>query len=146
VSAVFVPSLKLDGWLSGVLRFRAVGTDSASLQSNLEATLDADVSRGVLAGVDLGEAARRGQGSIVRSGSTRFDRLRAALNINPRQISARDIRLEAGMMTAGGQFVATRDRQVNGNLTVGIQTSVSSLQVPVRVSGVLPDLTAFGGQ
>jgi len=146
VSAAFAPALKIDGGLGGTLRFRAVGNDSASLLGNLEATLDADVSRGVLAGVDLGEAARRGQGSIVRSGSTRFDRLRAAININPRQISGRDIRLEAGMMTASGQFVATRERQVDGNLTVGIQTSVSSLQVPVRVSGVLPDLTAFGGK
>lgn len=146
VSAAFVPALKLDGGLGGVLRFRAVGNDSASLLGNLEATLDADVSRGVLTGVDLGEAARRGQGSIVRSGSTRFDRLRTAININPRQISGREIRLEAGMMTANGQFVATRERQVDGNLTVGIQTSVSSLQVPVRVSGVLPDLTAFGGK
>ena len=129
-----------------MLRFRAVGNDSASLLGNLEASLDADISRGVLTGVDLGEAARRGQGSIVRSGSTRFDRLRTAININPRQISGREIRLEAGMMTANGQFVATRERQVDGNLTVGIQTSVSSLQVPVRVSGVLPDLTAFGGK
>ena len=146
VSAAFVPALKLDGGLGGALRFRAAGNDSAGLLGNLEATLDADVSRGVLAGVDLGEAARRSQGSIVRSGSTRFDRLRVALNINPRQISGRDIRLEAGMMTATGQFVATRDRQVDGNLSVGIQTSVSSLQVPVRVSGVLPDLTAFGGK
>lgn len=146
VSAAFAPALKLDGGLSGALRFRAVGNNSTALLGNLEATLEADVSRGVLAGVDLGEAARRGQGYVVRSGSTRFDRLRAALNINPQQISGRDIRLEAGMMTATGQFVAARDRQVEGNLTVGIRTSVSSLQVPVRVSGVLPDLTTFGGK
>lgn len=146
LSAAFIPALKLEGDLGGTLRLRAGGKDWASMWSSLEAMLDADVTRGVLYGVDLGEVARRGSGSVVRSGSTKFDRLRTNITINSGQVSGRDIRLDAGMMTATGQFLANRNRQIDANLTVGIQTSVSSLHVPVRVSGVLPELTAFGSK
>jgi hypothetical protein len=145
-SAAFAPSLKLEGDLGGSLRLRAGGSDWASMWKNLEATFDADVTRGIFYGVDLGEVARRGRASEVRSGSTKFDRLRTTITINSGQVKGRDIRLDAGMMTATGQFVANSDRQVNANLTVGIRTSVSNVRVPVRVSGILPELTAFGSQ
>lgn len=146
VSAAFVPSLRLEGGLSGTLRLRGAGNDWESLWRNVEATLDADVNRGVLHGVDLGEVARRGSGSVVRSGATKFDHLSAKMTINLGQTNGRDVRLDAGMMTATGQFVVGRDRFVDGSLTVGIQTSVSSLRVPARVSGVLPDLVVSGSR
>lgn len=146
VSAAFAPALKLEGDLGGALRLRAAGRDWASMWKNLEATLDADVTRGILYGIDLGEVARRGGASEVRSGSTKFDRLRTNITINSGRIKGRDIQLDAGMMKATGQFVANSDRQVDAQLTVRIQTSVSSLRVPVRVSGVLPELTAFGSR
>lgn len=146
VSAIFAPSLKLEGDLGGTLRLRAGGGDWESMWQSVEATFNAEVTRGILTGIDLGEAARRGAGSVSRAGSTKFDRLHTTLTINPRQISGRDVQISAGMMTASGQFVANREQQVNGNLTVGIQTSASSLQIPVRISGNLPDLTVTGGK
>ena len=146
VSAAFVPSLKLDGDLAGVLRLRAGGNDWESLWQSVEATFEAEVTRGVLYGIDLGEAARRGAGSMARTGSTKFDHLRAMLTINSRQITGRDVQMSAGMMTASGQFVATRAGQVDGNLNVSIKTSVSNLRLPMQVSGVLPELTAVSGK
>jgi len=146
LSAALIPTLKLEGDLGGSLRLRAGGSDWASMWKSLEGTLDADITRGILYGVDLGEVARRGSGSLVRSGATKFDRLRTNITINPGQVSGRDIRLDAGMMTATGQFVARRDRPIDATLSVGIQTSVSSRYVPVRVSGILPDLTASGSK
>lgn len=146
VSAAFVPTLKLEGDLGGTLRLRAGGNDWESMWISAEAMLDAEITRGMLHGVDLGESARRGAGSVVRSGATKFDRLHAAISINQGLVSGQDVRMDAGMMTATGQFTANRDRLVEGNLTVGIQTSVSSLRVPVRVSGVLPELTAYGSK
>jgi hypothetical protein len=141
VSAAFAPGLKLDGSLGGPLRLRGAGNDWASMWRSVEATLDAEVTRGVLNGVDLGEVARRSVGSAVRTGSTKFERLKGHLMITSTQLSARDVQLDAGMMTAAGQFVVNRG-QVDGNIIVGIQTSVSSVRVPVRLSGVLPDITA----
>lgn len=146
VSAAFAPSLKLEGGLGGTLRLRGAGNDWEGLWRNVEATLDAEVSRGILHGVDLGEVARRGAGSVVRSGSTKFDRLSAKISINSSQTHGREVRLDAGMMTAAGQFVVGRDRFVDGSITVGIQTSVSSLRVPARISGVLPDLVVSGSR
>ncbi|MDP3539704.1 MAG: AsmA-like C-terminal region-containing protein [Azonexus sp.] len=146
VSAAFVPTLKLEGDLGGTLRLRAGGNNWEGMWNSAEAMLDADITRGILHGVDLGESARRGVGSIVRSGATKFDRLHAAISINQGQIKGQDVRMDAGMMTATGQFAANSERLVEANLTVGIQTSVSSLRVPVRVSGVLPELTAYGSK
>jgi hypothetical protein len=50
--------------------------------------------------------------------------------------------MNAGMFTATGQFVATRDRQVESSLQVTMQTSASSLTQTVTVSGKLPNLQA----
>ncbi|WP_265942576.1 hypothetical protein [Dechloromonas sp. A34] len=146
ISAAFAPSLRLEGELGGTLRLRGGGNDWESLWHSVEAMLDADVARGILHGVDLGEVARRGTGSVVRSGATKFDRLRAKLTINSGRTMGRDVHLDVGMMTAAGEFVVNRDRVVDGSLTVGIKTSVSSWVVPVRISGVLPDLVASGTQ
>ncbi|MBI2278352.1 MAG: hypothetical protein HYU74_13465 [Dechloromonas sp.] len=144
VSAAFAPSLRLEGELGGTFRLRGVGNDWESLRSSIEALLDVDVTRGILHGVDLGEVARRGAGSVVRSGATKFDHLHAKLTIGSGRTVGQDVRLDAGMMTAAGEFVAGRGRLVDSRLTVGIKTSVSSLRVPVRISGVLPDLVAAG--
>ena len=142
ITAIFAPSLTLEGDLMGPLRLRGSGSNWQTMWANAELALDAVVVRGVLHGVDLGEAARRGHGSLVRAGSTRFDRLGVRLTIDPQRVTGRDLTMNAGMFTAAGHFVATSDRQVNSNLQVTMQTSVSSLTLPIRVSGTLPNLQA----
>lgn len=146
VTAAFAPSLRLEGELGGTLRLRGIGNDWESLRSSIEALLDVEVTRGILHGVDLGEVARRSAGSVVRSGATKFDHLHAKLTIGSGRTVGQDVRLDAGMMSAAGEFVVGRDRLVDSSLTVGVKTSVSSLRVPVRISGVLPNLVASGGQ
>lgn len=142
VSAVFVSSLQLEGTMSGSFRLRGLGRDWDPMWRNAEAYLDATIVRGVLNGVDLGEAARRGYGSMVRSGSTRFDRLNVKVSVEPARVVGRDLSLNAGMFSATGHFVSNRERQVDSNLLVTMQTSVSSLTLPVKVSGILPNLQA----
>ncbi|MBS1157935.1 MAG: hypothetical protein H6R15_354 [Proteobacteria bacterium] len=146
VTAAFVPLLKLEGELSGSLRLRARGKDWENLWSNVEAHLEADVARGILHGVDLGEVVRRGAGYVVSSGSTKFDRLRSSLMIDSRQVVGRDIQMSAGMVSASGQFVGARERPLEANLLVMMQTSVSTVRTPVRVSGTLPNLSAVSGK
>jgi hypothetical protein len=143
VSKAFVPSLKLEGELGGGLRLRSSGRDWESLWLNVEAVLDAEIARGLLHGVDLGEIVRRG-GQTVRGGSTKFDSLKAVVTINPRQVSGRDLQMSAGMVSATGQFVAGRERPVDANLLVTMRTSVSTMKTPVRISGELSDLVASG--
>lgn len=142
VSEEFAPSLKIEGDMTGSIRLRSVGSDWATLWRNAEAMLTTEITRGILHGVDLGEAARRAGGSEVRAGSTKFDRLRSTLSVTPRQVVGREVRMDAGMVTANGHFVAERNGQVDGTMAVTLQSSVSSQRAAVRVIGVLPDLTA----
>jgi uncharacterized protein involved in outer membrane biogenesis len=142
VTVHFAPALNLEGELLGLLRLQGRGTDWQSLWANLDATLEASVLRGALIGVDLGEAARRGPGAPVRAGTTKFDRLAVKMAIDPRQVVGRDLSINAGLFTATGDFVAKRDRQVDGNLTATMQTSVSLRTIPLKVSGTLPNLQA----
>jgi uncharacterized protein involved in outer membrane biogenesis len=142
MTALFAPSLALEGDLMGNLRLRGSGGDWDSVWANTDVALEAMVLRGVLNGVDLGEAARRGRGSTVRAGSTKFDRLTVNFTIDPRQIRGRNLAMNAGMFIATGQFVATRDREVESSLQVTMQTSVSSLTQTMIVSGTLPNLQA----
>ena len=146
VSAAFVPSLNLEADLAGNLHLRGSGRAWDGLWQSVEATLDLDLTRGVLHGIDLGEAVRRGAGSVVRSGSTKFDRLRVSIAVNPRQVSGRNVLMDAGLVSASGQFVVSRERQVDGNLSVSMQTSASNLRLPVRISGTLPELSAVSGK
>jgi hypothetical protein len=142
VSTAFVPSLKIEGDMSGTLRLRATGRDWESLWGNVEAALSTEITRGTLHGVDLGEAVRRGGVSEVHGGVTRFERLRSTINITPTQVVGRDVRMDAGMVTATGQFTAGRNGQVEGNMAVTMQTSVASQNGAVHIYGVLPDLSA----
>ncbi len=142
VTVHFAPALGLEGELMGLLRLQGSGTDWQSLWANVDATLEATVLRGALIGVDLGEAARRGPGSPVRAGTTRFDRLTVKMTIDPRQVTGRELSINAGLFTATGNFVATRDRQVDSNLTATMQTAASLRTIPLKVSGTLPNLQA----
>ncbi len=112
VTSTFAPSLWLEGYLNGTLRLRGRGRDWQAMWAGVEATLNADVMRGILNGVDLGEAARRGAGSVVRAGSTKFDRLSVLMTVSPQQVVGRDLVMNAGLFNATGQFVSTRERQV----------------------------------
>lgn len=146
VTAAFAPSLNLEGELGGSLRLRASGLDWDSLWKGVEAHLDAEIVRGILHGTDLGEAVRGGGGFVARSGSTKFERLRVALNIDARQVVGRDVQMAAGMMSVSGQFVAARQRPVEANLLVTMQTSVSTVRAPVRVTGELSNLQAISSK
>jgi len=52
--------------------------------------------------------------------------------------------MDAGMLTATGQFVAERDGPLEGSGAVVLQSSVARANVPLRIHGTLPDLTAVG--
>lgn len=144
VSAL-APQFKMDGELSGPLRLRGSGKDWLTMWASTQAALDADIVHGTVTGVDLGEAARRG-GVSVRGGATKFDRLRGNIQIDPRQVVGRDIRMEAGLVSAQGRFVADRENKVDGQFDVAITSSVAGVRMPLKVSGALPDLVVSVGR
>ncbi|PKO34880.1 MAG: hypothetical protein CVU34_05160 [Betaproteobacteria bacterium HGW-Betaproteobacteria-7] len=141
VSSLLAPALRLEGELSGSLRMRATGTGWHDMLAGIEASLDAEMSRGLLTGIDVGEVARRGSGAIVRSGATRFDTLAARLDIGGGRVVVRSIELDAGLMTAKGQLTVEADGRVDGVLSVQARSSVSRIVVPARLSGTLGEMT-----
>ena len=146
VSAAFAPKLRIEGQVAGDLRLRGSGLDSVAMWRNVDAELDLVMLNGVIHGLDLGEAIRRGAGSEVRGGSTKFDRLTGTLGIKPGQVDARSIQLDAGVMVANGQAFASAESGVAASLLVAMQRSSSSQRLPVKLSGNLPDLLAVAGR
>lgn len=142
VAAALVPELRLEGDISGAFRLRSSGLDWAGLWKSLEVVLDGEVDKGALHGIDPFEAARRGGGHEVRGGLLRFNRLQFSLTASPKQAVARSVIVDAGVAGAAGQFVFLPGGRVDGQLNVSFRSSVSSLQMPVQVSGTLPDLIA----
>ena len=146
VSAAFAPKLRTEGEVAGALRLRGSGLDSQAMWRNVDAELDLVMTNGVIHGIDLGEAVRRGAGSVVRGGATKFDRLTGNLSIKPGQVDGQAMQLDAGMMVANGQFSATSGQSVAASLIVTMQTSVSTQRLPVKLSGNLPDLVSMAGR
>lgn len=142
VTAAFVPTLRLEGELSGTVRVRSAALDWESLWKNLETAIDGEVIQGVLYGVDPFEAARRGGGHEVRAGALRFNRLQFSLATSPQQTVGRSVHIDAGAASAAGQFAFVPGGQVDAQLNVSFRSSVSSLHMPVRIGGRLPDLVA----
>lgn len=136
--------LKLEGELSGGLRLRGAGGDWASLWANVEASMDAEIARGLLQGVDLGEASRRVSGGVPRTGSTKFDSLKGIFRLGPRQFLANELQLNAGLLGADGSLVVSRDGSgtVDGLFNVTLRSSVSAQRTVVRIGGQLSALTA----
>jgi hypothetical protein len=64
------------------------------------------------------------------------------MTIDPRQVVGRDLSMNAELFAATGQFLVTRDRQVDSNLTVTMQGSAAPRTVPIKISGTLPNLQA----
>ena len=137
LASALAPSLKLEGELGGAVRLRASGADWRDMLERVEAGLDAQVTRGTLAGVDLGELARQGAGAEVRSGSTRFDTLRARLDIAGGRVVVRAIGFDAGLMLASGRAIVEADGRIDGLLTVEARSSVATARVPAHLGGTL---------
>jgi len=141
LSAELLPQMTAEGDLGGNIRVDGRGDDWQGLWRSASAELTIDIARGLMSGVDIGEAARRGAGAVVRAGTTRFDRLQADVGVGPQGVSVRNIRLDAGLMTASGQLQVSPAGEVNGGLVVLARSSVSTTRVPQTVSGTLPTLT-----
>jgi len=137
--AAIVPLLKLEGDVSGTFRFRSGANDWQGLWANLEGAFDGEISQGTIYGIDPFEAARRSGGEL-RGGVTRFQRLQYSVSVTPKQVLGRNVRIDAGAATAVGQFtMPLGGGSLTGQGDVSFRSSVSTLQVPVRISGNLPD-------
>jgi len=141
LSSEFGLAMNVEGDLGGSLRIQGLGTDWMNLWHKASAQAGVEIVRGVVHGIDLGEAGRRGSGAVVRSGVTRFDKMGAELAIDAKGVSMRNIGLDAGLMTASGQLQVVPGGLVDGRLVLLARSSVATTRVPLVLSGQLPNLT-----
>lgn len=141
LSADLALAMNIEGDLGGTLRIDGQGSDWAQMWQSASAQMKVEIVRGIIHGTDIGEAGRRGTGAVVRSGVTRFDRLDADIGIDKKGVSVRNIRLDAGLMTASGQVQANPDGMVEGRLMLIASSSVATIRAPLLVNGQLPNLT-----
>lgn len=139
------PNLRMEGDLGGRMSLQGRAANWENLWSASNVQLDAEVTRGNVQGFDLGEALKRGPGATVRAGSTRFDKLLARCDIEGSRVAVRNINLNAGAMSASGQLNVGEGGAVEGAMTAAVSTSVTTLRLPLKVSGRLPDLTLQTG-
>jgi len=132
--------LQMSGRLSGSLRLNGAGPTWRTMWDATEATMMVRVERGVIDGVDLGEAARRGPGNPIRGGQTKFERLGCELAINAQEVVGKNLEVDSGLVRASGGFLAKRDKTVEASLQFRLQSSVVPLRSHLRVSGELPVL------
>lgn len=145
IGLALAPNLRMEGDLAGRMSIQGHAGNWDTLWPASTVQLDAEVTRGLMQGVDLGEALKRGPGATVRAGSTRFDRMQARCEIDAGRVSVRNISLSAGAMSATGQLTAGQGGAVEGGLTAAVSTSVTTLRLPLKLTGRLPDLTLLTG-
>jgi len=146
VAAAFYPKAKIEGDLSGAIRLRGAAESWRDMANKLQVSLDMDLVHGVVHGMDLGEAARRG-GRPVLAGATRFDRLRGQLRLEPNGgVTVSNIVIDVGIMKASGALAMTPEEKVDGGFEVVVLGAMSAIRTPIRVFGTLPELQSVAGR
>lgn len=137
--------VQYEGEVAGSLRF----TGRAASWGEVIATASGEgafgVNRGVLGGIDLVEAVRRGK-SPVRGGSTRYEQLNGNLRITPEAVRFADLSLNSGLLRAAGVAEVAADGKLSGRLDVEMRGTANVVRMPVLLSGSLKDPLVQGSR
>ena len=134
--AVFSKTAKVTGIASGKGELSA---SSGSLHTLLDRpSLQASflVQKGTLDGVDLVRALQVGRAGS-QGGSTKFQELSGNVTIANRRFSYRNVYLNAGILSANGDFDITSKQAVSGRVTVALRSSAQRLNSSLNVTGTL---------
>jgi hypothetical protein len=134
--AVFTKTAKVSGIASGKVGFSA---SSGSLHTLLDRpSLQASflVQKGTLDGVDLVRALQVGRAGS-QGGSTKFQELSGNVTIANRRFSYRNVYLNAGILSAKGDFDIASKQAVSGRVTVALRSSAQRLNSSLNVTGSL---------
>jgi hypothetical protein len=134
--AVFSKTAKVTGVASAKVGFSA---SSGSLHTLLDSpTVQANflVQKGTLDGVDLVRALQVGSAGS-QGGSTKFQELSGNVDISNMRFSYRNVYLNAGILSANGDFEIGSSQAVSGRVTVALRSSAQRLNSSLNVTGSL---------
>jgi hypothetical protein len=134
LAALGVPA-SARGELDARLQFGASATQLAQLPATLGGGGPVTVSRGAIERFDLVEAARSPGAERVHGGALRFEQLHAQLQIDRGSTALRNVRLNAGALSADGVLAVKRDFGLSGSMIVHLESAGGPVRVPLRVAG-----------
>jgi hypothetical protein len=137
--AELMPEVVLHGEVAGRLGVVQRADNLAGFGDGARVTGEFLVSRGVLAGVDLVEAARTRAGRPVQGGGIQFDRFGGSLDVQERAWRIGGIELVSGPLRATGSMRLEADRAAHGRLDVSVSGSAARIDLPVRIEGTIRD-------
>lgn len=138
--------LDAEGELAGSGRLQAKAAEGGKAWQLTAMELEVSVQKGVVRGLDLGEAARRTGRDGARGGMTRFDSLSASLRKSGEHWRLERMKLDAGLLQASGELQFSPPRQVTGNSQVLVRSSVAPIRAAVTIEGELPTLQVRNGR
>ena len=94
------------------------------------------VQKGTLDGVDLVRALQVGSAGS-QGGSTKFQELSGNVDISNMRFSYRNVYLNAGILSANGDFEIGSSQAVSGRVTVALRSSAQRLNSSLNVTGSL---------
>ncbi|MFZ2853421.1 MAG: hypothetical protein WAZ34_04840 [Rhodocyclaceae bacterium] len=128
---------QFEGETAGKMKFSASAASWHSIFSALNAEGGFSMRRGVLGGIDLAEAARRGPAVPTSGGSTRFELLSGRFGVTPDSCRFSGLTLSSGLLQSVGQLSVARDLQLGGSMEIQMRGTVNQLRMPVSIRGPL---------
>lgn len=129
--------------LSGLIDANCNGALQAKTFTSLGAHPDLGckfrITDGIIFAADLERAATLVRGSTPAAGSTPFDTLEGKLRLVNQRTQFDPIRVHSSALEAAGAVGIAPDRQLSGELSVGLKHTGGMVSVPLVVSGTTDD-------
>ena len=139
-------SITVEGQASARIRFRASGESWSAIAGKIPLEGSFLAKTGVINGLDLVEAVRRGSKLATRGGSTRYEQLQGKFRWDGNALQLSEIDLSSGVMRSTGSLGVVKNGQINGLMSVVLQSSAATMRTPVSIIGTLNDPQLFGGR
>lgn len=104
---------------------------------NLQLAGNFHLRDGVLAKVNLAQAASNSGKAVAKEGSTRFDDLTGLLNVDESGYHFRRLKIKSGSLNAEGKVDISPSLQISGMLDADVKGTASLVSMPMVVSGTL---------
>lgn len=139
-------SISMEGQASARLRFGASGDSWSSIAGKIPLEGSFLAKTGVVSGLDLVEAIRRGSKLATRGGATRFDQFTGRYRWDGGSLQLSDLELSSGAVRASGNLTVAKGGVLAGSVVVVIQSSAATLRHPVNIAGTVKDPQLFAGR
>ncbi len=135
--AVFTRDAKATGHVESRLRYSMSSQNLATMFDSPKVDGTFTIKRGNLDGVDLVRALQSGGRGVTQGGATRFEDISGVLNLTGGRYQYRNMRLAAGLLSAGGAFEVSPNKDVSGRISVELRSQAAQIKGNFIVDGDL---------